>query len=158
MTVLLDENIPRKLKWRLVERQIEVLTVPERGWAGMTNGELLDRAEEEFDALLTMDQGMGYQQNVEKRALGIVTIENLFGFWFAGESEQQCGENGTSIEVRSRGYGPKSGPICSPLKPLAAQSKKSKQVLRLQTMSTRRFFPWSPNCKRYCAKLKEERS
>ena len=41
----------------------------------MTNGELLDRAEEEFDALLTMDQGMVYQQNVEKRALGIVTIE-----------------------------------------------------------------------------------
>ena len=57
MTVLLDENIPRKLKWRLVEREIEVLTVPERGWAGVTNGELLDRAEEEFDALLTMDQG-----------------------------------------------------------------------------------------------------
>ena len=71
--------------------------------------------------------------------------QNLFGFWFAGESEQQCGENWTSIEVRSttgmtygpRGYGPKSGTICtrgmtfgpSPLKPLAAQSKKSKQVL-----------------------------
>ena len=75
MTILLDENIPRKLKWRLVEREIEVLTVPERGWAGVTNGELLDRAGEEFDALLTMDQGMEYQQNVEKRALGIVTIE-----------------------------------------------------------------------------------
>jgi hypothetical protein len=59
-----------------------------------------------------------------------VGIKSLFGFWFAGESEQQCGENGTAMEVRSRGYGPRSGPICSPLKPLAAQSKKSKQVLR----------------------------
>ena len=58
-----------------------------------------------------------------------VEAQNLFGFWFAGESERQCGENGTTNEVRSRGYGPRSGPICSPLKPLAAQSKKSKQVL-----------------------------
>jgi len=75
MTVLFDETIPRKLKWRLVERDFEVLTVPERGWAGMTNGELLDQAEEEFDALLTMDQGIEHQQNVEGRVLGIVTIE-----------------------------------------------------------------------------------
>ena len=31
MTVRLDENIPRKLKWRLVEQEIEVIMVPERG-------------------------------------------------------------------------------------------------------------------------------
>lgn len=38
MNVLLDENIPRKLQWRLKERGIEVVTVPDRGWAGVTNG------------------------------------------------------------------------------------------------------------------------
>lgn len=65
MTVLFDENIPRKLKWRLMERGIDVVTVPERGWSGVKNGELLDRAEEEFDVLLTMDQGIEYQQNLE---------------------------------------------------------------------------------------------
>ena len=35
--------------------------------------------------------------------------KNLFGFWFAGESEQQWSENWTSIEVRSTTgmtYGP----------------------------------------------------
>lgn len=74
MTLLFDENIPRKLKWRLVERGVEVVTVPERGWAGMKNGELLDRAEEEFDVLLTMDQGLEYQQNLEGRQLAIVNI------------------------------------------------------------------------------------
>lgn len=74
MTVLLDENIPRKLEWRLEERGIEVVTVPDRGWAGVTNGELLSRAEEEFNALLTMDQGIKYQQNLQSRSLGIVTI------------------------------------------------------------------------------------
>lgn len=74
MRVLFDENIPRKLKWRLVERDIEVVTVPECGWAGIKNGELLDRAEKEFDVLLTMDQSLEYQQNLEGRRLAIVTI------------------------------------------------------------------------------------
>ena len=69
MNVLLDEYIPRKLKWRLAEREIGVLTVPERGWAGMTNGELLDRAEKEFDALLTMDQGMAMDHCSYRRAV-----------------------------------------------------------------------------------------
>lgn len=74
MTILFDENIPRKLKWRLMERGVDVVTVPERGWAGVKNGELLNRAEEEFDVLLTMDQGIEYQQNLEGRELAIVTV------------------------------------------------------------------------------------
>jgi predicted nuclease of predicted toxin-antitoxin system len=74
MNVLLDENIPRKLRWRLTERGIEVVTVPDRGWAGVTNGELLNRANGEFDVLLTMDQGIEYQKNIQDRSLGIVTI------------------------------------------------------------------------------------
>lgn len=74
MTVLLDENIPRKLKWRLIERGIEVVTVPERGWAGVKNGELLRRAEDEFDVLLTMDQGIEHQRNIASQALGIVIV------------------------------------------------------------------------------------
>ena len=75
MTVLLDENVPRKLKWRLIERDLEVVTVPERGWAGVGNGELLSRAEGEFDALLTMDQGIEHQQEVAGRNLALVVSE-----------------------------------------------------------------------------------
>jgi hypothetical protein len=70
MTVLLDENIPRKLKWRLIERDFEVITVPERGWAGVTNGEPLRRAEDAFDVLRTMD----HQRNIANHALGVVTV------------------------------------------------------------------------------------
>lgn len=51
-----------------------MVTVPDRGWAGVTNGELLSRAEGEFDALLTMDQGIQYQQNIQDRSLGVVTV------------------------------------------------------------------------------------
>jgi len=75
MTVLMDENVPRKLKWRLVERGLEVVTVPERGWSGVGNGELLSRAEGEFDALLTMDQGIEHQQEVAGRSLALVVIQ-----------------------------------------------------------------------------------
>ena len=59
--VLLDENLPRKLKWSL---EAEALTVPERGWGGIKNGRLLRLAEAEFDVLLTMDRGIEYQQNL----------------------------------------------------------------------------------------------
>ncbi len=44
--VLLDENLPRKLKWSL---HAEVVTVPERGWGGVKNGQLLRQAAEEFE-------------------------------------------------------------------------------------------------------------
>lgn len=63
--VLLDENLPRKLKWHLDPALVtEVLTVPERGWGGMKNGALLVLAAAEFDVLVTMDKGVRYQQNL----------------------------------------------------------------------------------------------
>ena len=51
-----------------------MVTVPDRGWVGVTNGELLSRADGEFDPLLTMDQGIEYQQNIQDRSLGVVKI------------------------------------------------------------------------------------
>ena len=64
MKVLLDENVLRKLKWRLIEQDLEIVTVPERGRSGVGNGELLSRAEGAFGALATMDQGIEHQQGV----------------------------------------------------------------------------------------------
>ena len=40
--------------------QHDVTTVPERGWAGKTNGELLELASGTFDAFITADQGLEY--------------------------------------------------------------------------------------------------
>ena len=54
MRVLLDENIDRLLKPRF-DADMEVLTVQERGWKGMKNGELLRVAQLEFDVFVTMD-------------------------------------------------------------------------------------------------------
>ena len=54
MRVLLDECLPRKLRRDLGEH--DVATVPEVGWAGTKNGELLRLAEEQFDAFVTIDR------------------------------------------------------------------------------------------------------
>jgi predicted nuclease of predicted toxin-antitoxin system len=71
--VLLDENLDRRLK-RHFDADFEVVTVTERGWSGKRNGELLQAAEAEFEALVTMDRGVGYQQNLSTLGLGIVLI------------------------------------------------------------------------------------
>ena len=62
MRVLLDECLPRRLKHELAGH--EVVTVPERGWAGVKNGELVRRAADEFDVFITVDQGLRFQQNL----------------------------------------------------------------------------------------------
>ena len=72
--VLLDENLPRKLKWSL---DAEVVTVPERGWGGFKNGRLLRLAASEFDVLLTMDRGMEYQQNLREIDLCLMVLSAL---------------------------------------------------------------------------------
>lgn len=44
------------------------------GWAGMTNGELLQQASDEFEAFVTMDGNLSFQQNLERCPFGIVTV------------------------------------------------------------------------------------
>ncbi len=69
--VLLDENLPRKLKCSL---EAEALTVPERGWGGIKNGPLLRLAALEFDVLLTIDRGIEYQQNLTGIELCLIVL------------------------------------------------------------------------------------
>jgi hypothetical protein len=72
MRLLLDESLPRGLK-RLLSAH-EVATVPEQAWAGKSNGELLRLAEEEFDAFLTADQNVEYQQNLGAYRLAVIVL------------------------------------------------------------------------------------
>lgn len=52
----------------------QVLTVTERGWSGVENGELLRLAQNEFDVFLTVDQNLRYQQNLGSFDIAIVLI------------------------------------------------------------------------------------
>ena len=73
MRVLLDENVPRKLKHRLAPDH-EAVTVPEHGWAGLVNGVLLRAADAEFEAFVTLDRGIEYQQDLSGLTLRVVVI------------------------------------------------------------------------------------
>lgn len=44
------------------------------GWAGVQNGELLRRAEEQFDVLITMDSGLGQVQDIAGRNLVLILL------------------------------------------------------------------------------------
>lgn len=72
MRVLLDECVPRPLAKLLVGH--EVATVQEAGWAGIKNGDLLRRAEDRFDAFITSDKNLRYQQKLGERKIGIIEL------------------------------------------------------------------------------------
>ena len=75
MRILFDNGTPRQLRRQLSGHDIE--TCQERGWDRLTNGELLDRAEDSgFELLITTDQGMRYQQNMSNRHLSVVVLMN----------------------------------------------------------------------------------
>lgn len=70
--VLLDENLPRKLRGDLNE--FSVRTVQEENWTSFANGELLGRAQDRFDVLLTADRRLQFQQNLARFDIGVVVI------------------------------------------------------------------------------------
>lgn len=73
MRILLDECVPRPLKRELTD--YEVRTVVEMGWSGKKNGELLQlMAEECFTILLTADQNLRYQQNLQEAGVAVVVL------------------------------------------------------------------------------------
>ena len=70
--VLFDENLPRLLRRSLPEFQVR--TVQEEGWGAFRNGELLRRAQGNFDVLLTADRRMQYQQKLDAYGIGVVVL------------------------------------------------------------------------------------
>lgn len=72
MKVLLDECLPKKLKTQIVADLVQ--TVPEAGWAGTQNGELLRLAEQDFDVLVTNDQNIEHQQVISRFDLAFIVL------------------------------------------------------------------------------------
>ena len=52
----------------------QVQTVVQMGWAGLTNGRLLAEAANEFDVILTADQNIEFQQNLENLPVSVVVL------------------------------------------------------------------------------------
>jgi len=70
--ILLDECVPKRLGRFLSEH--DVITTPQAGWAGITNGELLRRASKDFDVFVTVDRNLAFQQSVSNLPLPVIVI------------------------------------------------------------------------------------
>lgn len=74
MKILLDESLPRKLKYSF-SNENEVFTVRDMDWLGMKNGELLKLiVENKFDFFITVDKNLPYQQNTERLPITIFVL------------------------------------------------------------------------------------
>jgi hypothetical protein len=73
MLILFDHGTPKGLA-RALSGHI-VITAQSRGWDRLTNGALLDAAEEAaIDLLLTTDRRIRYQQNFAGRRIALVVL------------------------------------------------------------------------------------
>ena len=73
MRLLLDENLPKRLKLNFTEH--EIYTVRDKNWNGIKNGEPLKLLlENNFDALLTFDKNLQHQQNFIKYSLTVFVL------------------------------------------------------------------------------------
>jgi predicted nuclease of predicted toxin-antitoxin system len=74
MKVLLDECVPHRLK-RDFGTEHETRTVAEAGFAGLENGQLMRAAAAEmFEVLITVDQNLIHQQDIQSLPLAILVI------------------------------------------------------------------------------------
>ncbi len=71
--MLFDVNVPRRLRTLLINHEIS--TAQEQGWGIIENGELLCASESAgFEAFITADQNIAYQQNLSLRKIAIIVL------------------------------------------------------------------------------------
>lgn len=75
MRLLLDESVPAKLKLHLPGHAVR--TAVEMGWSGVKNGNLLALAGANFDAFVTVDKNMPFQQNLSMLPIALVVLDSL---------------------------------------------------------------------------------
>lgn len=72
LNVLIDECLDRRLAKEISHTYVK--TVPDMGWSGLTNGKLLEKAQEHFDVFITSDQNLSFQQNLKKYRITVVVL------------------------------------------------------------------------------------
>lgn len=72
LKILLDECIDRRFAQKIPGHS--ATTVPDAGWAGLSNGELLSKSQEQFDVFITVDQSLPKQQNLSKYKIAVIVL------------------------------------------------------------------------------------
>ena len=75
MRLLLDESVPATLRRDLPNH--EVRTAVEMGWSGVKNGELLALAAKAFEAFVTVDKSMPFQQNLATLPIALIVLDAI---------------------------------------------------------------------------------
>lgn len=73
MRVLIDESVDVKLRHHFPEH-VTAETVAYRGWKGLENGDLLNMAQAEYDALVTLDTNIPDQQHLRRFDIGVLVM------------------------------------------------------------------------------------
>lgn len=73
MRLLLDHMVPHYLRDAFPGH--DVVTARYRGWAGLTNGQLLQAAQQEFDVLITLDKDIQHQQPTHRYDIAIAVLD-----------------------------------------------------------------------------------
>ena len=75
MRILFDQGTPVPLRRHLHPHQVD--TAAEKGWSELENGELLSASEGDgYECLITTDQNLQYQQNLDGRKIKIVVLRS----------------------------------------------------------------------------------
>lgn len=75
MKILLDENLPRKLKFSFASEH-DLLAVRDMNWLGKRNGELLGLLTlNGFHAFVTIDKNLQYQQNLDRFPIHLFVLD-----------------------------------------------------------------------------------
>ncbi len=72
MKILLDECVDRRLARDIPQHDVK--TISQMGWSGIKNGNLLGLAEKEFDAFVTVDRNLSYQQNLSQYDITVLVL------------------------------------------------------------------------------------
>ena len=74
MKILLDEQLPVKLKYRF-KPELDVSTVRDENWLGIKNGSLIQLAiNAGFTVFITNDQNLGFQQKLSQFKILFINI------------------------------------------------------------------------------------
>jgi len=73
MRLLLDESVPSRLRRSLSDHYVR--TVVEMGWSGIKNGKLLALAAVDFDAFITVDKNLPFQQNLATLPIALAVLD-----------------------------------------------------------------------------------
>ena len=73
MKIIFDQGTPAPLRRFLAGHTVD--TAYQQGWSDLSNGDLLEAAEQAgYQLLITTDQNLRYQQNLADRQLAVVVL------------------------------------------------------------------------------------